>query len=53
MEPSYTVGENVIDSAIYIYINTHNKIYYIAIKKNKIMPYAAIWIDLAIIMLAK
>ena len=28
--------------------NTHNE-YYLAIKKNKIMPFAATWVDLEII----
>ena len=32
--------------------NTHNE-YYLAIKKNKIMPFAATWVDLEIIILSE
>ena len=42
---------------IYIYIHTHIHIYtmeyYSAIKKNEIMPLAATWMDLQIIILSE
>ena len=44
---------------IYIYIHTHTHThthsieYYSAIKKNKIMPFAATWMDLEIIILSE
>ena len=34
---------------IYIYIYTHIMTYYLGIKKNEIMPFAATWMDLEII----
>ena len=33
--------------------NTYTKEYYSAIKKNKMMPFAAIWMDLEIIILSE
>ena len=43
------------DEAVYIYIHTnthtHRVEYYSAIKKNEILPFATIWIDLVDIML--
>ena len=44
---------------IYIYIYTHTHIYinkmeyYLSIKKNEIMPFAATWKDLEIIILSE
>ena len=35
----------------YIYIYTME--YYLTVKKNEIMPFAAIWMDLEIIILSK
>ena len=37
----------------YIYIHTHTMDYYSAIKKNKILPFAATWMDLKGIMLSE
>ena len=38
---------------IYIYIHIHTMEYYSAIKKNEIMPFAATWMDLDIIILSE
>ena len=38
---------------VYVYIHTHNRIYYSAIKKNKIMPFAATWIELETLILSE
>ena len=38
---------------IYIYIHTHTTEYYSAIKKNEIMPFAATWMELEIIILSE
>ena len=42
---------------LYIYIHTntytHTKEYYSAIKKNERMPFAAIWMDLEIIIVSE
>ena len=51
------------DGVVYIYTHTHTHThthiyiyimkYYTAIKKNKIMPLAAIWVDLQIVILSE
>ena len=38
------VKEDVLH--MYVYIHTHTIEYYSAIKKNEIMPFAGIWMDL-------
>ena len=38
---------------IYIYIYIHTMKYYSAIRKNEIMPIAATWIDLQIVILSE
>ena len=38
---------------IYICTRTHTLEYYSAIKKNEIMPFAATWMDLEIIILSE
>ena len=38
---------------IYIFSHTHTMEYYSAIKKNEIMPHAASWMDLEIIILSE
>ena len=38
---------------MYIYIHTHTMEYYSAIKKNEIMPFAATWMDLEVIILSE
>ena len=38
---------------IYIYTHTHTMEYYSAMKKNEIMPFAATWMDLEIIILSE
>ena len=37
----------------HIYIYTHTRKYYSAIKKNEILPFAATWVDLEGIMLSE
>ena len=37
----------------YIYVHTHTMEYYSAIKKNEIVPFAATWLDLKIIILSE
>ena len=50
MQPKYTSMEEWIKKCgIYIYTME----YYSAIKKDKIMPFAATWIDLEIIILSE
>ena len=39
------------EDVVYIYIYTYTKEYYSAIKRNEIMPFAATWADLEIIIL--
>ena len=38
---------------VYIYVYTHTMEYYSAIKRNEIMPLAATWMDLEIIILSE
>ena len=38
---------------LYVYIQTHTLEYYSAIKKSKIMPFAATWMDLEIVKLSE
>ena len=38
---------------VYIHTHTHTMEYYSAIKKNKILPFAATWVDLEGIMLSE
>ena len=38
---------------IYIYTHIHTMEYYSAIKKNEILPFAATWMDLEIIILSE
>ena len=41
------------EDVVYIYIYTYTKEYYSAIKRNEIMPFAATWADLEIIILSE
>ena len=38
---------------VYIYIYTHTMEYYSSIKKNKIMPFAATWMELETLILSE
>ena len=38
---------------MYIHTHTHTVEYYSAIKKNKIMPFAATWVELEILILSE
>ena len=42
-----------MDKEDVVYIDTYTMEYYTAIKKNKIMPFAATWMDLEIITLSE
>ena len=42
-----------IEMCIYIYIYIYIMGYYSAMKKNKIMPFAATWMDLGIIIVSE
>ena len=38
---------------VFVYTHTHTMGYYFAIKKNEILPFAATWMDLEIIILSE
>ena len=40
-------------TSLYIYTHTHTMEYYSAIKKNKIMPFVATWMELEILILSE
>ena len=41
------------EDVVYLHTHTHTMEYYSAIKKNEIMPFAATWMDLEIIILSE
>ena len=41
------------EDVVYIYIYIYTMEYYSAIKKNEIMPFAAMWMDLETIILSE
>ena len=45
--------EDVVCMSVCIHTHTHTPEYYSAIKKNEIMPFAATWMDLEIIILSE
>ena len=44
---------NIQYKEVVVYTHTHTMEYYSAIKKNEIMPFAATWMDLEIIILSE
>ena len=48
-QPKYSLTEEWIKKIWYIYTMEYDSV----IKKNKIMPYVAIWIDLKIVILSE
>ena len=50
-QPKCPLTDEWIKKMWYIYVNTME--YYSAIKRNEIMPFAAIWMDLEIIILSE
>ena len=48
-QPKCPLIEELINKMLYI----HTMEYYLAIKKNEIMPFAATWIDLKIVILSE
>ena len=45
--------EDVVHTHTHTHRHTHTMEYYSAIKKNEIMPFAAAWMDLKIIILSE